>query len=66
MEDPQELIYWFIWWGWWILQFVLYSLLALLMSDGIYQIAVSIRGFWNQKEMPRAKRYRRFIVLIPA
>ena len=36
------------------------------MADGIYQIVVSIRGFWNQKEMPRAKRYRRFIVLIPA
>ncbi|MFA7208050.1 MAG: glycosyl transferase family 2, partial [Synergistaceae bacterium] len=62
MEGSQELVYWFIWWGWWILQFVLYSLLALLMCDGAYQIIVSIRGFWNQKEMSRAKRYRRFVV----
>ena len=54
-----ELFYWIIWWGWWIVQFILYTLLAFLMIDGVYQIAVSIRGFWNQKELPLAKRYRK-------
>ena len=66
MGDSQELFYWVIWWGWWIVQFVLYTLLGSLMCDGVYQIIVSVRGFWSQKEMPRAARYRRFAVLVPA
>jgi cellulose synthase/poly-beta-1,6-N-acetylglucosamine synthase-like glycosyltransferase len=66
MGDSQELFYWVIWWGWWIVQFVLYTLLGFLMCDGVYQIIVSIRGFWSQKEMPHAARYRRFAVLVPA
>jgi len=66
MGDSQELFYWVIWWGWWIVQFVLYTLLGFLMCDGVYQIIVSVRGFWSQKEMPRAARYRRFAVLVPA
>ena len=64
--DKTELFYWCIWWGWWIIQFVLYTLLGALMCDGFYQIIVSLRGFWNQKKMPPAKRYRRFAVLVPA
>ena len=59
-------VYWAIWWGWWIVQFTLYLLTALLICDGIYQIIVSIRGFWNQKQLPPAKRYRKFVALIPA
>ena len=66
MENSNDLIYWVIWWGWWIIQFVLYTLLGMLICDGIYQIIVGIRGCWSQKEMPHAARYRRFIVLIPA
>ena len=66
IETGTELFYWVIWWGWWIIQFILYTLLGFLMVDGIYQIIVSIRGFWNQKEMPLAKRYRKFVVLVPA
>lgn len=61
-----DFFYWVIWWGWWIIQFLLYSLLAVLTGDGIYQIIISVRGFWNQKKMPHAKRYRRFAVLVPA
>ncbi|MDO4988302.1 MAG: glycosyltransferase family 2 protein [Synergistes sp.] len=64
--DKTELFYWAIWWGWWIIQFILYSMLTLLMCDGIYQIIVSIRGFWGAKKPPQAKRYRRFVVLVPA
>lgn len=66
MESHSEFFYWVIWWGWWIIQFILYTLLGLLSCDGIYQIIIAIRGFWNQKEMPTAKRYRRFAVLVPA
>ena len=61
-----NLFYWLIWWGWWIVQFILYTLLGLLTCDGIYQIIVAIRGFWGQKEMPPAKRYRKFVILVPA
>lgn len=61
-----SIYYWIIWWSWWIVQFILYILIAFLVCDGIYQIVVSIRGFWNQKHMPAALRYRKFIVLIPA
>ncbi len=61
-----ELFYWLIWWGWWIIQFVLYTFLTALMCDGIYQLIVSFRGFWSQKKLPQAKRYRRFAVLVPA
>ena len=64
--DKTELFYWLIWWGWWLVQFVLYILLGALMCDGVYQIIVSLRGFWSQKKMPQAKRYRRFAVLVPA
>ena len=64
--DKTEFFYWCIWWGWWVVQFVLYTLLGALMCDGFYQIIVSLRGFWNQKKMPPAKRYRRFAVLVPA
>ena len=64
--DKTELFHWLIWWGWWLIQFVLYTLLGALMCDGVYQIIVSLRGFWNQKKMPPAKRYRRFAVLVPA
>jgi cellulose synthase/poly-beta-1,6-N-acetylglucosamine synthase-like glycosyltransferase len=66
MEYATYLFYWVIWWGWWVIQFVLYISLGILMCDGIYQIIVSLRGCWGQKAMPRAKRYRRFLVLIPA
>ena len=62
--DKTELFYWLIWWGWWLVQFVLYILLGALMCDGVYQIIVSLRGFWSQKKMPQAKRYRRFAVLV--
>lgn len=61
-----DLFYWVIWWGWWIVQFILYTLLGILMCDGVYQILVSIRGFWNQEKMPAAKRYRKFVILVPA
>ena len=64
--DKTEFFYWCIWWGWWVVQFVLYTLLGALMCDGFYQIIVSLRGFWNQKKMPPAKRYRRFAVRVPA
>ena len=64
--DKTEFFYWCIWWGWWVVQFVLYTLLGALMGDGVYQIIVSLRGFWNQKKRPPAKRYRRFAVLVPA
>ncbi|MCD8391641.1 MAG: glycosyltransferase [Cloacibacillus porcorum] len=64
--DKTELFYWLIWWGWWLIQFILYTLLGALMCDGVYQIIVSLRGFWSQKKMPQAKRYRRFAVLVPA
>ena len=64
--DKTEFFYWCIWWGWWVVQFVLYTTLGALMCDGVYQIIVSLRGFWNQKKMPPAKRYRRFAVLVPA
>lgn len=66
MEDSTELYYWLIWWGWWILQFVLYTAMGLIVCDGIYQIVIAIRGCWDQKKMPRAERWRRFVVLIPA
>ena len=64
--DKTEFFYWMIWWGWWLLQFVLYTLLGLLLCDGVYQIVVSLRGFGSQKRLPQAKRYRRFAVLVPA
>lgn len=64
--DRTELFYWCIWWGWWIVQFVLYVLLGALICDGVYQTLVALRGFWSQKKMPMAKRYRRFAVLVPA
>lgn len=66
MEGHGEFYYWLIWWGWWIFQFLLYTILALLTCDGFYQIAVGLRGCWRQKDMPPAERYRRFVVLIPA
>ena len=65
-EYLSVLFYWVIWWGWWIIQFILYTLLGMLMCDGVYQILVSLRGFGNQKAMPNAKRYRKFVVLVPA
>lgn len=66
MENYTELYYWLIWWGWWIFQFMLYTAVGILICDGIYQIVVGLRGCWDQKKMPGAERYRRFVVLIPA
>ena len=40
MESHSEFFYWVIWWGWWIIQFILYTLLGLLSCDGIYQIII--------------------------
>jgi len=61
-----DVFYWVIWWGWWIVQFIVYTLIGLLTVDGIYQILVGLKGFCQQKEMPHAQRYRRFAVLVPA
>lgn len=66
MKDYTELYYWLVWWGWWLFQLALYSVVAFLVCDGIYQIVVALRGCWNQKTMPAAERWRRFVVLIPA
>ena len=66
MSSSSELFYWIIWWGWWVVQFCLYTLLTALTLDGIYQIIVSVRGCWQQGELPAAHRFRRFAVLVPA
>lgn len=66
MNGSEELYYWVIWWGWWIVQFCLYTLFALLGADAIYQFVVAFRGCFRQKTLPEATRYRRFAVLVPA
>lgn len=62
----EEMFYFSVWWGWWLVQCCLYLLFGLLIADGIYQFVVSFRGWWTPKEPPKASRYRRFAVLIPA
>ena len=32
--DKTEFFYWCIWWGWWVVQFVLYTLLGVEFSSG--------------------------------
>ena len=66
MSGAEEFYYWVIWWGWWIIQFCLYTLFAVLTLDGLYQFIVGFRGCWRQEALPAAQRYRRFAVLVPA
>lgn len=66
MSSSEELYYWIIWWGWWVIQFCLYTLIAVLGADAIYQFVIGCRGCFRQKTLPEATRYRRFAVLIPA
>jgi cellulose synthase/poly-beta-1,6-N-acetylglucosamine synthase-like glycosyltransferase len=66
MSEFEELYYWAIWWGWWVVQFCLYSLFAVLAADGVYQFVIGCRGCFRQEAPPVAARYRRFAVLVPA
>jgi len=66
MSGSEEFFYWVIWWGWWVIQFCLYTLFAVLGADAIYQFVVGCKGCFRQKTLPRAELYRRFAVLIPA
>ncbi|GHV50086.1 glycosyl transferase family 2 [Synergistales bacterium] len=66
MSSFDEIYYWTIWWGWWLVQFCLYSVIGLLTLDAVYQFIVACMGCRRQKNLPPASRYRRFAVLIPA
>ena len=66
MSSSEELYYLAIWWGWWLVQFCLYSLFTLLIADGVFQFVVGVRGLADQRPLSRATKYRRFAVLIPA
>ncbi|MDR1943900.1 MAG: glycosyltransferase family 2 protein [Synergistaceae bacterium] len=66
MSVLSEYYYWAIWWGWWVVQFCLYTLFSLLFADAAYQFVIGFRGLFRQRDLPAATRYRRFAVLVPA
>ncbi|MDR3255440.1 MAG: glycosyltransferase [Synergistaceae bacterium] len=66
MSGFEELYYWVIWWGWWLVRFCLYGAFTVLSADAAYQFVVGCRGYLNQRDIPPAAKYRRFAVLVPA
>lgn len=67
MEQQQnELFFWAMWWGWWLLQAGLYTLFAFLFLDAAYQFVIGFRSWWSARPLPEAKTFRRFAVLVPA
>lgn len=66
MSTSEELFYFVIWWGWWAIQLGLYTLFALLIAEGLYQLCIGLKGFFAAKRPPAASGLRRFAVLVPA